>query len=436
MRLDREVGVGGELGRRVGEWSATWHRVIADMGATDTDDLDVLISARDEALKQTDPHEKLIPRDDNGSPTFRAQYAAHWLMAENHHHTHPNFQQLIPTGPHGMRPHFDRLDAIVDKLIAERKAERFPYHLDEAQLPQAPQNMPPSLERGGVEHAMFLMNTCYYMRGGIKSVAAFRSLSALYEQQPDLFDAHRAQSMSPDFVQGHLAAFGLNYKSAEVSKSWIENSRRMVETYDGDPRKIFRGDIDYDELLSRIRNQDGRGFIGFQKKMASMLSYYLMSDGLVPYRDYPLPVDFHVLRVSAANGIVTFDRPAENGNILSDDVLDMLREMYRDYSVTHNVSQLDVCDAVWSLSAAVCGKQPGNIWLEPDKANGRSGRSTLIHPLKIDLNDPRQQRMYRDSCGLCPLEETCQTNYPSKPYYVAGEMRGSPRIRFPKDTLF
>ena len=109
---------------------------------------------------------------------------------------------------------------------------------------------------------------------------------------------------------------------------------------------------------------------------------------------------------------------------------------HHDYSVTHGVSQLDVCDAVWSLSSAICGSQPGNIMLEPNKSEGRQGRSTLIYPLEIDVNDPNQQRMYERSCALCPLEDSCELNFPSKRYYVQGKMIGTPRIRFPRTTLF
>ncbi len=434
FELADAYGLEPKLCQQAEAWAENWLRTMLDTNTLDNPTQQSLAVTRDMAADELGAE---IPRDIHGNPSFRAEFATTKLLLK----LLPQDQaivQLLEADPTSVVPipNFKQLDAIVDTLIAERSANRFPYYLDAAQLPQDEANMPGSLPLGGVEHAVFLFNSCYYMRGGIKSVTAFKQLSAMYEMSPELFDPFMVKDIDPEFVRGVLAQHGLNYKSKEVSKSWVENSARLVEQFDGDPRNIFEDNLDYFELLRRVRNQRGKGFIGFQKKMTSMLSYYLMSAGLVRYRDYPLPVDFHVLRVSAATDIIRFENMPDDGDIYKEHVLDLLRDMYRDYSVTHGVSQLDVCDAVWSLSSAICGTQPGNVMVEPNKSRGRQGRKTEIYPLEIDVNDPKQQRMYERSCSLCPIEGDCHQNFPSKTYYVRGKMIGSPRIRFPKTTLF
>lgn len=394
---------------------------------------EVIRQARDEAAESLGDR---LPRDDNGVPSFRAEFAA----TEMFYSQHPDGETLrsVLERP-GLRPvpHFDKLDSMLDVLLAERANNRFPYYLDAAQLPQDERNMPPSLPRGGVEHANFLFATCYYMRGGIRSFAAFRGLSALYTQDPGLFDPRVARDRDPVQIAQALEAVGLSFGKNIIPKQWVKNAARLSDLYEGDARRLFDGTTDYNELLRRIQNKGGRGFAGFQEKMTSMLAYYLMAEDLIPYFDFPLPVDFHVLRVSAANQIVTFENTPEDDDIYHEKTLAMLRAMYHDYSVTHGVSQLEVCDAVWSLSSAICGRQPGNIMLEPGRSTeGRKGRQTPIYPLEIDINNPTQQTMYERSCALCPLEETCEQNFPSKRYYVQGKMIGTPRIRFPRTTLF
>lgn len=334
-------------------------------------------------------------------------------------------------------PHFEKLEAILETLLEAWDKKEFPYNLDVASLPQNERNMPPELPRGSAEHATFLFTTCYYMRGGIKSTTAFRSLAKLYEQDRALFDPAQAAKTDPAYVTGALQQVGLGFSKEVIGKQWTQNAQRLVERYDGDPRNIFKDVEDYEELLGRVMNDGkGGGFAGFREKMTSMLAYYLMDAELVPYFDFPLPVDLHVLRVSAATEIITFENLPDDGNIYHERTLATLRKMYHDYSTTHGVSQLEVCNAVWSLSSAICGTQPGNIMLEPNRKEGRQGRNTEITPLRIDINDFAQTALYERSCARCPIEKECLYNFPAKNYYVKGKLIGSPRVRFPQQGLF
>jgi len=424
--VSQEFGISQTITREAGHWALKWRDLLEEQGMHDECNPEQLYAARDAALQRY----PAIPRDANQHATFRAELAAQELLYRAMPEQAPTYRRALEGDGLRVIPHFDRLDEIVTALLEARANNEFPYTLEAANLPQDERNMPPELPRGGRDHANYLWAGCYYMRGGIKSTAAFASLSNLYADEPGIFDPYNAQHDDPERITDLLKQYGLAFSAKMIGGAWVENARRMVEQYDGDPRRIFDDVNMYKQVLIRVKNRgNGRGFIGFQEKMASMITYYLMDAELIPYFDFPLPVDFHVLRVSAANEIITFEDTPSDGDIYHEKTLAMLRGMYHDYSATHGVSQLDVCNAVWSLSSAICGTQPGNIMLERDR-NNRDGRNTFIEPLPIDTSSPTQIRMYERSCDLCPLEQTCSHNMPSKEYYIRGRAILSPRTRF------
>lgn len=325
----------------------------------------------------------------------------------------------------------DRVHKVLSALMEAYEENEFPYNLDAVRLPHDPRHMPQNLPYGGSEHAMFLWNLCYYMRGGIKSVEAVKRLAKVYEAAPELFDSEFAAGLKPELVSGILKDFGLGFQET-VSKQWVENSRKLLEDWGGDPRLIFEGVGTYDEALSRIRN-DGRGggFSGFQEKMTSMITYYLMDEDLIEPFIFPIPVDLHVMRVSIANRMVEFPGVPDGTNLYTDELLATLRKLYYDYAVEHGVNPLRLCDAVWLLSESQCGKHPGNVTLEPMGRKHRKGRSTVLVPQTVDPANPNQQAAYESSCRQCPVESSCAYTLPGKPYYIQGVLyiRGD-RYRF------
>ncbi|MCD8561592.1 hypothetical protein LRY29_00765 [Candidatus Saccharibacteria bacterium] len=336
----------------------------------------------------------------------------------------------------------DQVDAVLDTLMEAYSANAFPYHKESVRLPQDERHMPRTLEYGTKEHAMYLWNTCYYMRGGTKSTQAFRALSALFDERPDLFDCNNAQEWGQDEIEAELKSHGLGFQKT-VSKHWIENSERMRVLYDGDPRNIFRNLPDsgrkYDELVRRIkRDPRGGGFYGFREKMTSMITYYLMDAGLVETFNFPIPVDLHVARVSIANGLVHFPGIEYPQDVYGSELMGLLREAYFDYGERHSVSPLDLCNAVWLLSESLCGMAPGNRVIEPNGRENREGRLTKLIPEPVRIDDPALISRYEKSCRHCPVEATCDLNvHGGAMYYAAGQLaiRGY-RERFPDPGIF
>ncbi|MGY4893269.1 MAG: hypothetical protein ACO1N2_01080 [Candidatus Saccharimonadota bacterium] len=336
----------------------------------------------------------------------------------------------------------ERVEEVLGTLMDAYREQHYPYHLDKVRVPQDERHMPQSLERGTKEHAMFLWNVCYYMRGGTKSTFAVQMMSELYEGRPDLFDCEQVALRSEPYdIEFALKSHKLGFQET-VAKQWIENSWRMILQYDGDPRNIFKDlgtDAPYETLVSRVKNDNkGGGFMGFREKMTSMIAYYMMDQDLVETFNFPIPIDLHVMRVSVANGLVTFPDIEYPANVHSEALLETLRGVYFDYAERHGVDALELCNAVWLLSESLCGQAPGNRVFEPNGRDNREGRLTTIIPEVVNIEDPAQVRRYDNSCRRCPVEETCDLNvHGGAMYYAAGRLavRGA-RLRFPDTTLF
>lgn len=410
-------------------WAREWHEILSSLHHDDPIDRDILGTAQSQALEALGE----IPRDINGDPSFRTLYAAQRaLIAMSGDRADEvraaiNGKGIVPI------PHFDRLDEIVGVLLERYRNNDFPYYLDGARLPQDVRHMPTEkdLPRGSIAHGNFLFYSGHFMRGTIRSVDAFRRLSRVYLDHPKVFDPHFAKDMDEEELRQIFAENWLGWDNSKVPRYWIENSRRLAERYGCNAWTIIEGETDYRRIQTKMCNDmNGSGFIGFQEKMASMIIYYFVDARPELYFDFPLPSDFHVLRVLSSNEAITFESVPENHDILSSQTMAMIRLICHDYSVTHGISQVEVADALWLYSSSLCNRQPGN------KAKEVSGhaRWTIIEPAKVDFaKNPSQLEAFTRTCGLCALRQTCTSNLPSKYYYRKGEAVPSRRIE-PTDT--
>ena len=430
--IGQEFGISPELAVTGGIWGRRWLQELEDVGYLNTSDTVALTTARDIALEQTPE----IIRDENGKPSYRSEYAALQTLYALSGERAEQYRSALEGDRLRVIPHFDRLDEVAGTLLHARDNLIYPFNTDLTELPQDEPNLPKNLERGGVDEAMFWFISCYFMRGQIESIAAVRGLSKLYDAHPEIFDPFVAQHQTPEYIEGLLREYGLGSGSIGNSKGWVKNAPRLIKQCDGDPRKLFEGTTDYQELKKRIMNQGkGKGFIGFQEKMTSMLTYWFMSSELIPYHHHPLPVDLHVVRISSSTEIVTYENIPDGNNILSNQTLEILRTMFEDYSHTYNVSQLALCDVIWAHGKALCGDAVGNRTYEPNRLNGRDGRKTLLVREPITF-DAVQMKRHERTCAACPLNESCSHSLPSKPYYLHGELVIHPRPEPPQDAIF
>jgi hypothetical protein len=311
----------------------------------------------------------------------------------------------------------ERLELVLSRLLQRLEAGQFPY--EKPLLPQDHASTGPTFPYGSDEHARWLFCLCYYMRGGTPSVAAAQSLGRLWRRRPGLFDFEKAALVSPKSIKRSFESLDMHFLKNWVSIYWPENAHRMVRLWSGDPRKIFAGVSDYEEACARVKNdKKGGGFWGFQEKMVSMLLYFLMDEGLIEFFNFPLPVDFHVLRVAVSNEIVQFEggTPAMV-NLLSNELLEALRQGFEEFAAAHQISPLRMADAIWLLSQTLCRRNPGNQ-VNQGSYQARSTKLTPYQPTWTTL----QQQAFEATCGRCPLNDTCVSNIGSAYYYRRGHL--------------
>jgi hypothetical protein len=331
-----------------------------------------------------------------------------------------------------MRIHVDRWQAIevYDRLVDQYLQKGFPYNQPGVFPPQSivPENLP----LNGREYALYLFCSCYYMSGGIESDTAFRSLARMYHAQPDVFDPAFVveNGLEPDDIASVLSRYGLNYGAEKNSRFWVENFKRLQEFWGGDPRNLLSDTRSYEELCENIRNKgtskvDRRaGMLGFQHKMVSMIAYFLTDTGLVrlPYT-YPIPVDFHVIRVNLEHRIVRVTGRSKKIN-RTNELLQTLRDLSVWYCNLKGIDSNILADALWLLSKNLCRHNPGNSFrVKENRRLGKNYRGRKRQVVRKHIAWTRAQiHTYHRTCGNCPVENTCKLQIPAAHYYVRGHV--------------
>lgn len=359
-----------------------------------------------------------------------------------------------------MRINKARFDELVGTLLRAFLTKEWPYNLPGATAPQIPVNMPKTLkltgQRTGEEKrrlALYLFHACYYMRGGIQSDIAFRSLSRLFDSHLYFFLPEKRNSFSVKELTEQLQRHGLGFNTGvgsrphildqahlfgnraesvapgrngmnrmTIPKQWMINLERLADRWSGNPLDILRDVVEYEEACTRIANDGkGNGFIGFQEKMVSMLIYFLMDAGFVDPWNFPLPVDFHVLRFIFEHEILTH-APRENGSgLFTATAKKAIRELSVDYCRRHpETDPLHLTEIIWIWSRELCSEHAGNQSI----VGQRNGRKTKIDP--VPKWDAQQMRAFDRTCERCPISNTCKWCIPSALYYIQGriEKRG------------
>ncbi|GMU74196.1 MAG: hypothetical protein AMXMBFR44_3940 [Candidatus Campbellbacteria bacterium] len=330
----------------------------------------------------------------------------------------------------GLSVDWKRAGEIFPILLHALERRKYPYRW--AFPPHAPAKLPRTMPRGSIEHANFLFCSCYYMRGRIRSDTAIQNLASVYLRHPKIFDPAWIAKRNPKYavreVRRALRENGLGRNCKENSRFWVLNFRKLYEHWSGDVRKLLRGARSYEDICARIirtkKGADGpHGFFGFREKMTSMLIYFLVDSDLFDPVDFPLPIDFHLMRVFVANEIIVPDEGVTDGSSIGNFALQRkARQLTLEYCVKHGVNPLRLCDALWHLSREGCARNLGN-----KSSKGRyTSRTTPIDPYVVTWNH-RDIKAFDSGCGRCPIRGWCQWNIPEAVYYNRGRItvRGS-----------
>jgi endonuclease III len=306
---------------------------------------------------------------------------------------------------------------VMDILVKAQREKQGIY--GQAVLPQ--EYKPDHLRPGGAyfgshEHVMYFWNICSYMTGRVKSDLAFQTMTRIFNdavagnnEQLGLFQVDNLAESEPTKVADILRSYGFGRQEL-TARQLIENAKKLRAQYDGDPLKIFDGVQSYEECLARIKNDGkGNGFLGFREKMVSMILYFYNDEKLLPEMHFPLPVDFHAIRVAAATKMI--DLPEET--VRSKALEDTLRDIYGGYSQKMDIRDVELANAVWQLSSGLCNKSPGNL---SEMVDGK------MLPIQLNEYDFKQGEAFYRACGRCVLKNHCQFFVPSAPYYNYGRI--------------
>ncbi len=381
----------------------------------------------DEALIQAGDRILTLPRDQEDIPIFRVRYAASELLREHLSLSPPSDQIHII-------PHYDRMEKLVTTLVDLQRNNEYPYDLPHAPVPTRSEFMPSEeiLPHGTREHALYLWHACYWMGGGIESNIAFKSLTQLYTEHPELFKPEYVveQGITLEQITEIISNYpALKFNLTRIQHYWIKNAHLLNDDYAGDPRIIYADKPGYRLVKKRLVNTGKTGFLGFQDKMASMYTHFLADADIIEEIPFAPPVDFHLLRLFIANEIITFENVPENGDVFNKKTIAMVRKMLFDYIITSRSSEVEVDDALWRYSKLMCAQAPGNA----TGVNRSAGRGKKSSHTGIDFSKPVTLKKYAQSCGRCAISATCISNISSGGYYADDRMVPQPRINLSAD---
>ncbi|MDE2071437.1 MAG: hypothetical protein KGI70_01725 [Patescibacteria group bacterium] len=349
---------------------------------------------------------------------------------------------------------YPRIRDVCALLIESLRQHKFPYNVTKP--PQ--EYVPAEIRADPLVHALVLFGTCHFMRGTIQSDFAIRQMVKIWRTHPELFDPVflSTKQATKQYVFDRLKPF-LMYRLFEIPKLWLGNFKRLERDWSGDPRRIFDGVTNADEMYRRVVNKNSsskyrtmpgklEGFVGFREKVASMLAYFLMDSKLIPEFPVSTPVDFHNLRVffategmRYANGDGTKLRYETAAAVAVPLVERLVKEQ--------GYSMVELGDALWLQSVGACRYAPGNKTLGRLKSGQKNeGRHRLEYKPQArqelnvqfytpDWQDPTDVHKHELTCGRCQLRGLCTMNVASGFYYEDGNIMMRARTE-PMSNLF
>ena len=310
------------------------------------------------------------------------------------------------------------------KLLSALERKLPPF--DQVQTLEYP--IPTSMKKGSVEHAIFLLCSCYYMRGKINSNTALDLLGLLYTKIPWIFRpqqfhhlTERSTAGLSQYIANQLTENGLGFNATEVGAQWVHNMSLLANHWESNPISIFeKAGGDYEVLCtilmkSRRSKDPSHGFYGFREKMVSMLSYFYIHAEIISPFPHPVPVDFHILRMLVSHQVLGVKDMGGGSRLSVDRLSKAARALTLEYCRETGAEPRQLADALWHTSREFCVEHPGNR----SSVGTYKGRRTpiIVKPLKWTPNDHER---YHRTCGRCVAQDSCKWNIASANYYVQG----------------
>jgi hypothetical protein len=343
----------------------------------------------------------------------------------------------------------DRARIVFDTLVRALKEKVHPY--DVALRPQDIVGELSSYTQ--VQQANFWFYACMYMRGPINSNFAVERLFEIFREEngEGIFDPSDIRSQRPFHIVRVMEKYNFTRMLKDVKRFWAFGSQIISQMYEGDARNIYIGITTFDELVERVTYKketlraEGGGFIGFQKKMAAMLTYFLYDSNLIDFDQFPPPVDFHLMRVMILTEVLRLDDEDPSG-FRYEKTSPFGFEVIEQYLKNPETEPVMLGDALWLLSGNLCSKSPRNreprsfgvFDAEKIDATALSKKKPLeAHPglfsnstVNLPIHIGEETLEMRNTCGLCPVKQFCRDDVgmPAVKYYRDGKLSLRPLV--------
>lgn len=389
-----------------------------------------------------------IPVDNHGRPLPRYRYIASDILGATLDPSTPFYGYFNGVANAPMIPNFARTKEVVDTLVPLLLNNQHPYDQPEFILPENPLHMPKTPFEDARQEANFYLTACLWMRR-TDSNKAMTDLGRMFDNtrsnKIDPFDPNGAQELGVHAITGIVSRYPQLRMIDTNAPGLIHNMQFLDARFGGDIRNAYADTDDFDEIVLRLKNSPhqadpskydqafGKGLYGFQEKMISMLTYYLIEADILPPFDYPPPIDQHLARLGAGTGSIRIVGEFKDKNIMNETLLGVGRDLYYDLSLKHGINPNHIAQALWLMGSKNCSMSPETF------ANviSKDGRSSVIEAYEPKYHKSGFDTIaYYRTCGGCPLNTAnnplCTHTSQGKRNHLLGSLELQNRADLPK----
>jgi hypothetical protein len=206
--------------------------------------------------------------------------------------------------------------------------------------------VPDGIEKGSLNHARYLLYAVSLDRGrDSKTVYKKCRLMATkldFSELPNLKEGYIRWFLERNFEKPKNP----NRTFGDPVKTWVENSSRLNEKYNNDPRSI-RGET-VEETVKRIQE-----FYGYGKQTPWLLFKNYIKAGIwnFPLDQINIKIDRHATKISLGTGVIKIEGAEE---IRCDQLVPQLSEVYRKVIKQEGISPIDLNDSFWAIGQYKC----------------------------------------------------------------------------------
>jgi hypothetical protein len=245
--------------------------------------------------------------------------------------------------------HKDKAVEVSKTAVDLLHKNQFPFNQPGA-IPDA--ILPDGVKEGSIEHALFL----FYAVG----FDAMRKASDVYASTRKMvedYDVHEILLMGRESSEGLVreyiedrSASGNSYDDPE--KNFYAKNQLLLKAFEGNPLNIAKDTGDVKKIIKNCRR-----FPTFAEGKSALLLKNYVRFGMITLDnlyELPIKIDRHVVRISINKKVLTVE---PEGKCRSNRMISRLRKLYQQVAVEHEISPVELDDAIWVIGSQMCVKK-------------------------------------------------------------------------------